>query len=173
MNNDTNDDQYISDPKKLKTFLEKPFLSNNPVLKAALFSSSDSMLLNKACFLDNQMKSFLSTFTAGVKLNTRIIQKRYIRLTITRYDDDNDKAYDEILKGTGVQLKLPQGKSYIGTSTSSIDGTGSNISGHNVFVIHPKIRWGSHSASVNTTPELQLEEAVSLVRTIPGFNVVT
>ncbi|KAE9552537.1 hypothetical protein FO519_004234 [Halicephalobus sp. NKZ332] len=45
--------------------------------------------------------------------------------------------------------------------------------GHNVFCIHPKIRWGRQSASINTTPELQLEEAVSLIRTLPGFNVVT
>ena len=43
--------------------------------------------------------------------------------------------------------------------------------GHHVMVVHPKIRWGRHSAAASTTPELQLEEAVALVKTIPKFTV--
>lgn len=47
-----------------------------------------------------------------------------------------------------------------------------SIASDNVLVIHPKIRWGENSAPANTTPELQLEEAVTLCKTLPGFNVV-
>lgn len=42
----------------------------------------------------------------------------------------------------------------------------------NVLVVHSKIRWGLASTPKDTTPELQLEEAITLCRTIPGFNVV-
>ncbi|CAJ0582220.1 unnamed protein product, partial [Mesorhabditis spiculigera] len=38
-------------------------------------------------------------------------------------------------------------------------------------VVHPHIRWGKNSASKWTTPELQLEEAISLVETLPTMNV--
>uniref|UniRef100_A0A0N5AXZ0 Hflx-type G domain-containing protein n=1 Tax=Syphacia muris TaxID=451379 RepID=A0A0N5AXZ0_9BILA len=43
--------------------------------------------------------------------------------------------------------------------------------GHRLLVVHPKIRWGKHSASALTTTEHQVEEAVALVKTIPNFSV--
>lgn len=42
----------------------------------------------------------------------------------------------------------------------------------NVLIVHPKIRWGQESTPKDTTSELQLEEAITLCRTIPCFNVV-
>ncbi|XP_076371607.1 putative GTP-binding protein 6 [Tachypleus tridentatus] len=43
--------------------------------------------------------------------------------------------------------------------------------GYNVFVIQPNIKWGPKK-KVNTTTELQLDEAVGLVHTLPGWKVV-
>ncbi|VDO36304.1 unnamed protein product [Haemonchus placei] len=43
---------------------------------------------------------------------------------------------------------------------------------HDFMVVHPKIRWGSSSASILKDPQRQLEEAVTLVNTLPGFRVV-
>ncbi|KAK0410059.1 hypothetical protein QR680_004922 [Steinernema hermaphroditum] len=42
---------------------------------------------------------------------------------------------------------------------------------HSFLVIHPKIRWGENSAPKTTNSELQLAEAITLVRTLPGFTV--
>lgn len=47
-----------------------------------------------------------------------------------------------------------------------------NKSSENVLIVYPKIRWGQESTPKDTTPELQLEEAITLCRTIPHFNVV-
>jgi GTP-binding protein HflX len=116
------------------------------------------------------------------KLNCVHFSKLLIRKfsrTLTRFNDNPitsteniDEEYEKIVNETGVSLKLPQGSSFIGASTATTPTT-KPFRGHNIFVIHPKIRWGSKSAPINTTPELQLEEAVTLVRTLPGFNVVT
>ncbi|KAK5976847.1 hypothetical protein GCK32_004062 [Trichostrongylus colubriformis] len=43
---------------------------------------------------------------------------------------------------------------------------------HDFMVIHPKVRWGSSSPSVLKDPQRQLDEAVTLVNTLPGFRVV-
>ncbi|KAK6029964.1 hypothetical protein OSTOST_03910, partial [Ostertagia ostertagi] len=40
------------------------------------------------------------------------------------------------------------------------------------MVVHPKVRWGSSSASSLKDPQRQLDEAVTLVNTLPGFRVV-
>ncbi|KAH7710202.1 GTP-binding protein HflX [Aphelenchoides avenae] len=42
-----------------------------------------------------------------------------------------------------------------------------------VLLLHPKIRWGPNSTPKNTTPELQMEEAKTLVQTLRGFTVVS
>ncbi|XP_014251006.1 putative GTP-binding protein 6 [Cimex lectularius] len=42
---------------------------------------------------------------------------------------------------------------------------------HQVFIIQPYIKWGPQKLR-NTTPELQLEESVALVKTLPGWKVV-
>uniref|UniRef100_A0A1B6KK63 Hflx-type G domain-containing protein n=1 Tax=Graphocephala atropunctata TaxID=36148 RepID=A0A1B6KK63_9HEMI len=44
--------------------------------------------------------------------------------------------------------------------------------GHQVMVIQPYIKWGP-SKKTNTTPELQLDEAVALIKTLPQWNVVS
>ncbi|WKY13287.1 hypothetical protein Q1695_004251 [Nippostrongylus brasiliensis] len=43
---------------------------------------------------------------------------------------------------------------------------------HDFMVVHPKVRWGSSSASKLKDPQRQLDEAVTLVNTLPGFRVV-
>lgn len=40
----------------------------------------------------------------------------------------------------------------------------------NVLVVHPKIRWGAESCK-DEEVELKLEEACTLVKTLPGFSV--
>ena len=131
------------------------------------FTKSDS-------FLFFQMKSFLTFFNLSSKRASRIIQSRWIRTSRVKFSEEDDlqnSEYEKLVNESGVNLKLPAGNKFFGLSTATDSGV--QFKGHNVFCIHPKIRWGSKSASINTTPELQLEEAVSLVRTLPGFNVVT
>lgn len=43
--------------------------------------------------------------------------------------------------------------------------------GHQVFVIQPYIKWGLKKKTI-TTPELQLDEAVALIKTLPSWKVV-
>uniref|UniRef100_A0A7E4VI14 Hflx-type G domain-containing protein n=1 Tax=Panagrellus redivivus TaxID=6233 RepID=A0A7E4VI14_PANRE len=87
---------------------------------------------------------------------------------------DNDAQYERIVHESGVCLRLPTGSAFRGGSTADRVSVGaSQLEGQNVFVIHPKVRWGANSAPSNTTPELMLEEAVALIRTLPGFNVAT
>ncbi|CAJ0589300.1 unnamed protein product [Cylicocyclus nassatus] len=50
--------------------------------------------------------------------------------------------------------------------------TGSTKQAHDFMVVHPKVRWGSSSASKLRDPQKQLDEAVTLVNTLPGFRVV-
>ncbi|KAG7201456.1 hypothetical protein KM043_004216 [Ampulex compressa] len=47
---------------------------------------------------------------------------------------------------------------------------GNIMVGHRVFIIQPYIKWGKDKKT-NTTPELQLEEAVALVNTLPNWSV--
>lgn len=120
------------------------------------------------------MKSLLTLFNVYSKRTSKIIQSRWIKTSGVKFSEEEDlqnSEYEKIVKESGVNLKLPTGNKFFGQSTAKDSGV--QFRGHNVFCIHPKIRWGSQSASINTTPELQLEEAVSLVKTLPGFNVVT
>lgn len=43
--------------------------------------------------------------------------------------------------------------------------------GHQVLVVQPYVKWGS-GKKLNTTPELQLAEAVTLIGTLPKWKVV-
>uniref|UniRef100_A0A1B6CJ09 Hflx-type G domain-containing protein n=1 Tax=Clastoptera arizonana TaxID=38151 RepID=A0A1B6CJ09_9HEMI len=43
--------------------------------------------------------------------------------------------------------------------------------GHNVFIIQPYIKWGPLKKT-KTTPQLQLEEAVTLIKTLPRWKVL-
>lgn len=43
---------------------------------------------------------------------------------------------------------------------------------YDVMVLHPHVRWGSSSASALKDPQRQLDEAVALVNTLPGFRVI-
>ncbi|VDM54891.1 unnamed protein product [Angiostrongylus costaricensis] len=47
-----------------------------------------------------------------------------------------------------------------------------SVIAHDFLVVHPKVRWGASSASVLKDPQRQLNEAVALVNTLPGFRVV-
>ncbi|XP_054005484.1 putative GTP-binding protein 6 [Hylaeus anthracinus] len=42
--------------------------------------------------------------------------------------------------------------------------------GHKVFIIQPYIKWG-RDKKTNTTPTLQLEEAVALIKTLPNWSI--
>ncbi|XP_048511989.1 putative GTP-binding protein 6 isoform X2 [Athalia rosae] len=48
---------------------------------------------------------------------------------------------------------------------------GLSSGGHNALVLQPYIKWGPDKKT-NTTPELQLEEAVTLLKTLPNWSVV-
>lgn len=66
-------------------------------------------------------------------------------------DDDREEVqdYEELVKRT---FRIPD-------------------TGHQVMVIQPYIKWGP-SKKKNTTPELQLNEAVALIETLSGWKVV-
>lgn len=51
------------------------------------------------------------------------------------------------------------------------DYLGTIIGGHRVFVLQPYIKWGVNKRR-NTTPELQLAEAIALINTLPSWSVV-
>ncbi|KZC04125.1 PREDICTED: putative GTP-binding protein 6 [Dufourea novaeangliae] len=53
----------------------------------------------------------------------------------------------------------------------SEDYLGKILDGHRVFIIQPYIKWGFRKKR-NTTPDLQLAEAVALVNTLPNWSVV-
>lgn len=44
-----------------------------------------------------------------------------------------------------------------------------NLNEQNIFIIQPYIKWGPKKAVIK--PELQLQEAESLVRTLPNWNI--
>ncbi|CAD6193654.1 unnamed protein product [Caenorhabditis auriculariae] len=61
---------------------------------------------------------------------------------------------------------------YLSTASESIsvfDPTTANVAGgsYSVLIVHPKVRWGSFSPSVLKNADRQLEEAVTLVNTLP------
>ncbi|KAK6036919.1 hypothetical protein COOONC_25576, partial [Cooperia oncophora] len=71
--------------------------------------------------------------------------------------------YGALLKETFADETVPE----YWTKQSS-----SGRSVHDFMVVHPKVRWGSSSASKLKDPQRQLEEAVTLVNTLPGYRVV-
>lgn len=48
---------------------------------------------------------------------------------------------------------------------------GTAAGGHSAFVLQPYVKWGPNKKT-NTTPELQLEEAVTLLKTLSNWRVV-
>ncbi|XP_076658020.1 putative GTP-binding protein 6 [Halictus rubicundus] len=53
----------------------------------------------------------------------------------------------------------------------SEDYLGTVVGRHNVFIIQPYIKWGVNKKRI-TTPELQLQEAVALINTLPNWSVI-
>ncbi|CAL7945883.1 unnamed protein product [Xylocopa violacea] len=81
---------------------------------------------------------------------------------IRRYQHESDETleeYEETKEEKDIYRGLLQ--EYIGTS----------IIGHRVFVIQPYVKWGVKKKR-NTTPQLQLSEAVALINTLPNWTVV-
>ncbi|TKR61334.1 hypothetical protein L596_028454 [Steinernema carpocapsae] len=83
---------------------------------------------------------------------TRSLKGRRCSTVAGTADSALSEQYQELIKETGTSL------------------TPENAH-HSLLVIHPKIRWGENSAPKTTTPELQLAEAITLVKTLPGFTV--
>uniref|UniRef100_A0AC35UAZ0 Hflx-type G domain-containing protein n=1 Tax=Rhabditophanes sp. KR3021 TaxID=114890 RepID=A0AC35UAZ0_9BILA len=68
---------------------------------------------------------------------------------------------------------IPQSIEYESVLNENDPAFTSKPTSHSFLVIHPKIRWGAKAESPKSeTSDYQLEEAVSLVKTIPGFSVV-
>lgn len=104
--------------------------------------------------------------------NLSKIQQRFYSVN----DEFDDDFFDKHLKDKkhvvdAEELEEQEYSKFLAASGLGIHRRNS-IASDNVLVIHPKIRWGQNSAPSNTTPELQLEEAVTLCKTLPGFNVV-
>lgn len=88
---------------------------------------------------------------------TPFASSSYSTFTLNELDNELEQkqAYEKLAKEVGLIRS----------------GTLSGVK-ENILVVYPKIRWGKNSIPKNTTHELQLEEAVALVKTLPGFNVV-
>jgi hypothetical protein len=88
---------------------------------------------------------------------TPFASSSYSTFTLNELDNEleQEQAYKKLAKEVGLIRS----------------GTLSGVK-ENILVVYPKIRWGKNSIPKNTTHELQLEEAVALVKTLPGFNVV-
>lgn len=81
---------------------------------------------------------------------------------IRRYKSDSDIEYE------GYEETDEEKKTYTELSENCI---GSLIDENRVFVIQPYIKWGRDKKR-NTTPELQLAEAIALINTLPNWSVV-
>ncbi|CAJ0938924.1 unnamed protein product, partial [Mesorhabditis belari] len=71
-------------------------------------------------------------------------------------NDIHEERYTELLRESGHYHN---------------DASTSTNQGHKVLIVHPHIRWGRHSASKWTDPQLQLEEAIALVGTLPTMKI--
>ncbi|XP_076629865.1 putative GTP-binding protein 6 [Colletes latitarsis] len=69
------------------------------------------------------------------------------------------KGYEESEEEKDIYAQLSE--DYLGSATH----------GHRVFVLQPYIKWGVNKRR-ETTPELQLNEAVALINTLPSWSVV-
>ncbi|KAF7989683.1 hypothetical protein HCN44_008357 [Aphidius gifuensis] len=99
------------------------------------------------------VKSNLFSLKNNNTLKSCVITKRLIHNEQDDYDEnpnkiDIDAGYTEIL----TQFINP------------------SISGHKTLVIQPYIKWGKNKKTI-TSPDLQLNEAVALVKTLPKWTV--
>lgn len=108
----------------------------------------------KCCFTSN---SFLGTIQLN-NINYRqqfsntscLLRNDLIDIKESSSDDDEqDESFNDFVNRT---LRLPE-------------------TGHQVFIIQPSIKWGP-SKKINTTPQLQLNEAVTLIKTLSNWKVV-
>ncbi|XP_076751111.1 putative GTP-binding protein 6 [Xylocopa sonorina] len=81
---------------------------------------------------------------------------------IRRYKHESDETFEEheeTEEEKSIYTELLQ--EYVGTT----------IVGNRVFVIQPYVKWGVNKKR-NTTPQLQLSEAIALINTLPNWTVV-
>ncbi|XP_034172298.2 putative GTP-binding protein 6 [Osmia lignaria lignaria] len=81
---------------------------------------------------------------------------------IRRYKSDFDVEYE------GYEENDEEKRTYMELSENCL---GSLIDENRVFVIQPYIKWGRDKKR-NTTPELQLAEAIALINTLPNWKVI-
>uniref|UniRef100_A0A1B6H4T3 Hflx-type G domain-containing protein n=1 Tax=Cuerna arida TaxID=1464854 RepID=A0A1B6H4T3_9HEMI len=93
----------------------------------------------------------------GYQISRSLSTSKLLYKSDNRYESDDE--YEE-------ELEDPNYKELVRHTFKVSD------MGHDVFVIQPYIKWGP-SKRTNTTPKLQLDEAVALIKTLPDWNVVS
>lgn len=86
-------------------------------------------------------------------------KKELLNYITYQYRYKSDIIFDETEEEKNIYSKLTK------------DYLGSIINGNRVFVIQPYIKWGVQKKR-NTTPQLQLAEAIALINTLPNWSVV-
>ncbi|VDM65398.1 unnamed protein product [Strongylus vulgaris] len=138
-------------PFGVPQYARQPSLKYAPQKRPLPTSSMDSYLGSPV-----QMTAFLR--------RVLVPQRPLTRFFCTPSTSAVDERYDSLLREAFSNTEtLPE---HWGLQAAR--GTSS----HDFMVVHPKVRWGSSSASKLKDPQRQLDEAVTLVNTLPGFRVV-
>ena len=99
----------------------------------------------------------------GNRINLICRKREFAALNIVRrYKHNSNEEFETFEENEEEQHSyMALSQDYLGTVTG----------GHKVFILQPYIKWGARKKR-NTTPELQLAEAVALVNTLPNWSVV-
>uniref|UniRef100_F1KZZ6 GTP-binding protein 6 n=1 Tax=Ascaris suum TaxID=6253 RepID=F1KZZ6_ASCSU len=107
--------------------------------------------------MDNAGSTFMSTGRGSMLSRRFLVRSRFLG----KFCSLNATAREEASRSEDDYRILADA---VGVRNASLEG-------HSVLVVHPRIRWGRHSAPASTTAELQLQEAVALTNTLPNFRV--
>lgn len=118
---------------------------------------------------------FLNKSRSKILINN-YLEQQYLRSIAVRFKsqdtfdiDEEDKDTNRYLKQllySGILLNKYTFREY-GELVSQFIQHGSD---HSCFIIHPYVKWGPQKIK-DTNPELQLEEAVSLIRTLESWKI--
>ncbi|CAB3397729.1 unnamed protein product [Caenorhabditis bovis] len=113
--------------------------------------------------------SIVNTHPKTVKYAPQKVNSFKTQQMIALSDDDEGELKDESDNNDGDDDDESDSEIVENVSTPH---TSKFREGLSVLVVHPKVRWGSGSASVLKNAERQLEEAVSLVDNLPHMRAV-
>ncbi|XP_049535710.1 putative GTP-binding protein 6 [Anopheles darlingi] len=84
--------------------------------------------------------------------------------------EDEDESIDNGASDESNRAQLIDDREYDSVASSAMHVTKRILNAHNVVIIQPYIKWGPRKSA--TKPELLLQEAEALVRSLPRWNTV-